>query len=374
MQYHLVSNGILIIYLIIVSGIFSYLVYQDIGSRSGILIGYHITNLAGIIYHWHLSYNKYQKQYLVKKETINKECNNKIENMQQSINYILHEIKNLLNPLYIILQNNSDRKIKMHIDYNRLKGMQNTIENCIKLCTNILSFENLLRQKYIPQQNIYQLSYCISNLMNLTRNYYQGITISSNILPETNILIDLDKYNQITQNGLNAIMEFGNNREINIRVNYLINDGVDYLLTEIINSIEDIEMDKINDRNLFIPNLMTKNNDIWKEYQYIFKLDKSFLSIVESYLGTNILKYIIVINEKFSKKVQYQIHKSLGLSLPISRLISKNLGGESNFQLVLDRGKNKNLIRFWSLIKINKQNEKKINPAHKFADLEEIPL
>jgi hypothetical protein len=255
--------------------------------------------------------------------------------------YILHQIRNVLNVPHAIFQ--------MEPEANTY--VRDSIDQCIKLTTDVLVFEQLFSRTYVPN---YELINLRDFMMSCTTAHKSPVVVSYNNVPE-NIYCDAMKLREIIMNGYSNACKHTIRYPIVVRIQYIIwgsgSELVPHLLIEILNRTNAVSFPG---KDMFVPSFMRKDQSIWpKESLEIFTADRRVYDGISGYFGLYSFSDASYINTLYTGEAsEYFIRQccenaaSFGIGLSLARMISKALGGDAGLELDLGHA------RFWSVIKI----------------------
>jgi signal transduction histidine kinase len=265
---------------------------------------------------------------ILKKLSINKQ----ILAIRSANSIVLHEIRNLLNSVYIIFQ------IKhTNLDRDDIHSIEKSINLTIDVISNTLDYERLL----FGNVKLNTQGHYIDNIIKEIIVKYTFINIEysySNTVKSTIINVDKKIYSEIFQNGLNNAHKFSSDDNIIIKSD-MVND---YVLTCIINKYQKIEVD-LDD--IFVPYFIKDKEHEWRNVSDRLKLNTKIVEIVAPFINTNRLRNTIKYDKLYHDNDELQI-KSTGLGLSISRLAAKSHNGECGIMILPG-----NYICFWFIIK-----------------------
>lgn len=281
-----------------------------------------------------------EKQNMIKKEL---DSSRKIEAVHQSNRLVLHEIRNLSNAGFSLFKLRKANQITV-TDFTITKD---TFERVIGLTTNILDFEQLLSENYVPKQDTIDVHETIKSCF----TKYIGVTIEiSHKNVDQIIIIDNAKLQELIINGLSNAVKFAKDNFVRIKVQNLEHSR---LLIEIINWFDqDIN---INFEERFIPFFMKGDDNelIWsKTINNLLTINKNIYGDIQTCFSDESFENKTIISKSEDTNI-YENIKSSGLGLSIARLIAKALGGECG----VDYDNNKKMVRFWCLVNYQIPNE-----------------
>lgn len=260
-----------------------------------------------------------------------KEYSNQLKISKNSINYILHEIRNLLTAPTALLT------IKNHayeLEKDEYESVKRGVLNAVKISTNILDFDQLIIKKYkLMKESIIVPQELLTIVKNLPFK-----TIISSKMNYKKVLLDKDKFTEMIYNGLQFTNSIIPINDLNIRIQTI----EDYLLIELVVSVKSDQITIDLDLNsLFIPFFLKEDEELIK----IFEPDKKILEKCKQYFGKTVLENMIINSNNSMYSEQKIYNDDTKLSLPLARLIAKNMDGDIGVEYKSD------IFRYWAFIK-----------------------
>lgn len=172
-----------------------------------------------------------------------------IKAVHNSNNIVIHEIRNIINSIYVIFQ----LKDYLEITHGDIDLIKQSINNIINLLSRVLDYEKLMYGTYVPKlQNIN-----IIDKLNQFINKYQFANIDLTYTDSLEKYYNLDenKLQGLVFNGLNNSIKFCKDNYVLVRCQPVDNK---YILIEIINWFENVDPD-IDPETVFKPFYLNKN-------------------------------------------------------------------------------------------------------------------
>lgn len=283
--------------------------------------------VLSLYYAWHINI----KNLLIEKEI---DSAKKVENMNNSSNIIIHEINNILCASISLLSLGFEKLTRNH-----KKIISSSINRCRILCKSILDFHKILSENSQPNLENENIIDVITDSVFHGRNKII-LKYCDTILKNNIVKIDKFRIEEILHN---VIINAVTHTDKDIIITVCNNNG--HLIITMNNYCESIP--KITE-NTFIPFFM-KNNEIWKDKIEFLRQDSGMIKLL---CDGKRLKYEQIIKEYNDEMPMYE-KKSIGLGLPICKLLAKSMNGDCGAFY----NNSDNIFTFWLILPIIKLNE-----------------